>query len=1071
MQREGGRDSLYGAGRSRPTLTRARTQPLNSGASFAGRSQLGPASGSLVAFPQISVTEPNARVSRPVVPELSSLSCFQTRTSVTSKQGEGLAGQANLDSDDSSAYEEMVTHTLSGTPKRLGNPKDFSSRPRRRCHDTLVRVSRRLCNSWHFSALTTALTIYALFGDDFRLATTHKRLDLMFDVLTIICILVFCVEINVCSLGQDGYFLGFFFLLDFICTLTLVMDLSWIANALFCSSVEDSSSLRTARAGRAGARAGRTVRIIRLIRLAKLYKTYKAATEQKEDMHRRDSSVAPGERDDDDMDDDDDDDEEHEHDHVHHGHHGQNSETRVGKKLGDMTTRRVIILVLVMLFAMPQFVPASHGIMDFRSSAYMGMEMVYERWRQWCPVNTTHSQMPWCLQWDGAFLNEATIASRAEERHWYESYMLNYLYSHRSDGFAWKLHWIGFNSTTLVDEFQRKEGLPRQDAIDKALLHLQRVSQLGQTRFLNRHLLPPKSWDSLFANEQWQIPIHSLPNEIRERLADVWEEKCNEDFIGVPLTLSHLEGKNPSLCSIVEDLRCSEFEYFIPLGLSKDEEMNIMMLFAFDKRRETQLEAALSMLQTVFICLAVGFGAMTFSNDANQLLLNPIERMVRKMETIKDNPLEAMRLGDFEYRREQIEASKWQQELARKNRFAKMIARAQHSKKVKEPMETVILEKTIIKLGGLLALGFGEAGAEIIGANMRGGHSASVDAMVPGQKVDAIIGFCNIRHFTEATECLKEKVLLFVNQVGEIVHGCVDDYLGAPNKNVGDAFLLIWRLSGVPVGRQTKLADMALMSFVRIIVAMNTSPVLAEYRKHPGMQQRVKNFRVQMGFGLHCGWAVEGAIGSEFKIDASYLSPNVNVATVLQAATEEYGVFVLVSHFMIGLCSLELAKMCRLIDHVLVKGSKQPTRLYTLDLDYTKLEIFHRSMDRMIKNRFKLRQVRELRKQDKWADEFQVTEAFSTDEDLLSMRQLYTSEFFERFAMAYRNYEAGQWMVARDMFFTCHYAGKTGMRTVSVVTEETWPIDGPSRSLLNFMSEEGYAAPPDWPGHRVLAEK
>ena len=30
-------------------------------------------------------------------------------------------------------------------------------------------------------------------------------------------------------------------------------------------------------------------------------------------------------------------------------------------------------------------------------------------------------------------------------------------------------------------------------------------------------------------------------------------------------------------------------------------------------------------------------------------------------------------------------------------------------------METIILEKTIIKLGGLLALGFGEAGAEIIG--------------------------------------------------------------------------------------------------------------------------------------------------------------------------------------------------------------------------------------------------------------------------------------------------------------------------------------------------------------------
>ena len=30
-------------------------------------------------------------------------------------------------------------------------------------------------------------------------------------------------------------------------------------------------------------------------------------------------------------------------------------------------------------------------------------------------------------------------------------------------------------------------------------------------------------------------------------------------------------------------------------------------------------------------------------------------------------------------------------------------------------------------------------------------------------------------------------------------------------------------------------------------------------------------WQVTLGFGLHCGWAIEGAIGSEYKIDASYL--------------------------------------------------------------------------------------------------------------------------------------------------------------------------------------------------------
>lgn len=50
-----------------------------------------------------------------------------------------------------------------------------------------------------------------------------------------------------------------------------------------------------------------------------------------------------------------------------------------------------------------------------------------------------------------------------------------------------------------------------------------------------------------------------------------------------------------------------------------------------------------------------------------------------------------------------------------------------------------------------------------------------------------------------------------------------------------------------------------------------------------------------MGFGLHVGWAIEGPIGSEFKIDASYLGANVNMAGRLEAATKHYGVALLIS--------------------------------------------------------------------------------------------------------------------------------------------------------------------------------
>ncbi len=49
------------------------------------------------------------------------------------------------------------------------------------------------------------------------------------------------------------------------------------------------------------------------------------------------------------------------------------------------------------------------------------------------------------------------------------------------------------------------------------------------------------------------------------------------------------------------------------------------------------------------------------------------------------------------------------------------------------------------------------------------------------------------------------------------------------------------------------------------------------------------DYKIKLGFGLHQGWAIEGPMGSRFKIDASYLSHNVNVASTLESATKSYG--------------------------------------------------------------------------------------------------------------------------------------------------------------------------------------
>ena len=69
-----------------------------------------------------------------------------------------------------------------------------------------------------------------------------------------------------------------------------------------------------------------------------------------------------------------------------------------------------------------------------------------------------------------------------------------------------------------------------------------------------------------------------------------------------------------------------------------------------------------------------------------------------------------------------------------------------------EKFETRIIEKTIMKLGALLALGLGEAGTILIKENMSA--DGNVSPLMPGNKIMGIYGFCDIRNFTDATEIL-----------------------------------------------------------------------------------------------------------------------------------------------------------------------------------------------------------------------------------------------------------------------------------------------------------------------------
>ena len=128
---------------------------------------------------------------------------------------------------------------------------------------------------------------------------------------------------------------------------------------------------------------------------------------------------------------------------------------------------------------------------------------------------------------------------------------------------------------------------------------------------------------------------------------------------------------------------------------------------------------------------------------------------------------------------------------------------------------------------------------------------------------------------------------------------------------------------------------MALLSFLKILAKVNKDPVMLKYRTNQKLCARMPNYEVKMGFGLHLGWAIEGAIGSIYKVDASYLSPHVNVASALEGSTKIYGVPLLVSGKLYEYLSPDIQNFCRLIDVVFIKGNSEPLKLYTSDCSFS----------------------------------------------------------------------------------------------------------------------------------------
>ena len=748
-----------------------------------------------------------------------------------------------------------------------------------------------------FQVIMTLLTVYALVGDDLRLSSTDHPADPTFYVWSIIALLAFAFEFWAFSTVDPDYAWSFYFYLDFLATISLIPDIGWLWHPIM--GMEDAGSggdggggdaLAAAKSSRAATKAGRIVRVVRLVRLVRLVKLLKMQQARKE---KGMEELAP------------------------------DDPSVVGKTLTELTTQRVIILILGMLIVMPLFSmgfdaewsertsgldfihrlyqdeDVSEGqfrfaVMEYARNAghIMNLEVMKGGVEVVQPLDVDDSKFGAAL--DGCPTGHP-ICAKGKGRLWGSSQ--------------------GTLATKHAKEYTWDESAKQSDVVgnlDTKVMTWVFDTKMYDVATNEWHVVDPKTnWAyhrSLRTIENIQKMYRLKENEVKVLFAQGCYAWGTDD---------HLHGDADAVAKgyAVNALpHTHDYKKGTAVGEWSSDCKSVAY---FDNRHNTKVEAAMNILKTCFIMFVLTASSIVFASDAERVVIGPIERMTRTIRQLADNPLGAVKAKKTIFELEQEEAEGKSQDAAEAG------------------METELMVRTLEKIGKLLQVGFGEAGATIIGNNMA--SSSGLNIMVPGRKIQAIFGFALIRNFADATECFREDVMLWCNTIAKVVHDAVNCFSGAPNRNLGDVFVCVWRIPDAHPEMEGRQADNALASFLKSMVDVynenQPGGKLAPLNKDERLVKRFgEKFMVRLGYGLHIGWAIEGAIGSTFKIDASYLSPNVNMAARLMAATGQFGTPLLISHWLHEKFSGEARKKCRMLDRVTVKGSVEPMGLYTFDI-------------------------------------------------------------------------------------------------------------------------------------------
>lgn len=152
-----------------------------------------------------------------------------------------------------------------------------------------------------------------------------------------------------------------------------------------------------------------------------------------------------------------------------------------------------------------------------------------------------------------------------------------------------------------------------------------------------------------------------------------------------------------------------------------------------------------------------------------------------------------------------------------------------------------------------------------------------------GERRKITILFTDIRQFTNLSEKLApEKIVSLLNEYFETMIDTIFKYHGTLDKFLGDGMM-------VEFGAPLEDPNQELHAVQAAVEMQQSLKLLCEKWRAQGKPE------LQMGIGIHTGYAVVGNIGSEKRMEYTAIGDTVNVASRLEQATKSLNVDIIIS--------------------------------------------------------------------------------------------------------------------------------------------------------------------------------